>query len=1574
MTGNRLPKDIEDIYPMSDIEKGLIFHSLKNPKTSEYHDQLLYALKQGDFEAGTFKKAFALMVEKHPILRTEFYTNDFEEPVQVVRKKVPLDVEHYNISKQGKAGQKEYLENFLARDRQKPFNIKMAPIWRLRTFSLDNENICILLVFHHAILDGWSVASLLTELYNTYRQLKSNPDYVPVKLKSTYKEFILEQMVEKRKSDVSDYWKKELEAYKRLDFLKALKEKNDVKLIKKDTYNLGNEMLLKLKQTAKQYHTTVKNLCFSAYLYMLYMFSFENDMVVGLVTNNRPLCEDGDKILGCFVNTVPFRIEIPTGIKWTDYLRMVDKKLLELKNNERISLFEILAITGKNTRDKNPIFDTLFNFIDFFVYHQVKEYDVRRSLDIELPVKSYTVTNTLLDFTVNTIFGGFSIVIHYTNSTLSDKEVKALFNYFASILNKFIDDAESPVKKDRIMSVTEKHQLLFEFNNTRVKYPGDKTIHELFEEQAVKNPDSTAVVGMVSGDLRCALTYRELNKKSNQLAFQLKAKGVNNDIIVGIMARRSIEMVIGLLGILKAGGAYFPVDPDDPGERIKYMLHDSQTKILLSQSPLKEKIDFSFSGDIIFLDSEFSYAKEIKNVNKVRDLAYIMYTSGSTGSMKAILVEHQNVTRLVKNTNYVELNHETRILQTGAPVFDATTFEIWGSLLNGGRLFLVSNQVILDANKLEDALVKNNITTLWLSSPLFNQLMQQNEKIFSGLRYLLVGGDVLSPMYINRTRNKNKELKVINGYGPTENTTFSACCLIDKAYEKNIPIGKPISNSTAYILDKHDQLQPIGVPGELCVGGDGVSRGYLNNPELTEKKFVRNPLLPGDSPAKPYETVYRTGDLARWLPDGNIQFLGRMDFQVKIRGFRVELGEIEIQLLKHVNIKEAIVIPKQDKNGDRYLCAYIVSKRELFMPELRQYLSKHIPGYMIPSYFISLETIPLTANGKVNRKALPEPEAKSRAVDYIAPGDSVEEKLVEIWSEVLGIEKGTIGIDSDFFELGGHSLKATMLLSKLHKAFDVKIALAELFTQPTIRELSTYIKGSAENIYAGYVPLERAEKKEYYALSSGQTRIYVQQMMDSESISYNIPTVVIVEGPLETDKLEDIVKRLIKRHESLGTSFVIMKDGPVQQIQKNVGFEIEYHDLYRTQVEVEEEGVPFGQISDAFGENLATEGTENTEKKPFDPKVQDLRAKSIINSFIRPFDLSRAPLLRVGIIHIPSLEHPSQEGCFEDMHILMADMHHIISDGMSMSIFLNEFMAYLQGKELPPLRIQYKDYSQWQNRLFQSHELKKQEKYWLKVFAGEIPAMNNLIDYPRPSNQDSQGDSISIKIDKQLTHQLQEMKKKTGTTLYMILLAVYNILLSKYTQQEDIVVGSGIAGRKHADLENIIGMFVNMLPMRNRPGENKTFNEFLEEVKKNTLEAFENQDYPFDQLVMKLGVQREYGRNPLFDTQFTLQNMEVQPLVIPGLILKYYNYRRRNRQFDVSLNGIENGQIIKLIFSYRSSLFKRATVEKLGKHYTEIMEQVVKNQHIHLKDIRMSQVLVTVHSKLSRKDVLGFEV
>jgi amino acid adenylation domain-containing protein len=934
----------------------------------------------------------------------------------------------------------------------------------------------------------------------------------------------------------------------------------------------------------------------------------------------------------------------------------------------------------------------------------------------------------------------------------------------------------------------------------------------------------------------------------------------------------------------------------------------------------REIIMLNEAGDIF--TREYTCNFEINN--RAGDLSYVIFTSGSTGKPKGVMVEHRALENLCcwHNRNYEvdQRDHATKYAGFG---FDASVWEIFPYLIKGAPIYIIPDTIKLDMEQLNRYFEKKDITIAFLPTQVYEQFSKLENR---SLRLLLTGGDKL------KIFNK-QEYRLYNNYGPTENTVVATFYPVNNEPD-NIPIGQPIDNSMIYIIDRDNRyIQPVGVPGELCICGGSLARGYLNDPELTSIRFVLD-----DNPDVKGKRMYKTGDSARWLTDGNIEFLGRIDQQVKIRGNRIELAEIEHCLIKHKDIKDVVAVMRGtdkrkahgDKPEDKYICAYFVSDKNPGISDLKDFLLQMLPLYMVPSYLMKVEKIPLTANGKVDRKALPKPKVVDSISACVMAQTPVEEKLTEIWSEVLGIEKEYIGIDTDFFRIGGHSLNAITLISRLHKAFDVRITLSDLFKTSTIRELAEYTNKLKRERFGS---IQIAEKKEYYKLSPAQKRLYMLQQMELESIAYNVPQAYEIEGELDAEELKTTIRKLIHRHESFRTSFHMMEEEPVQKVHDNIEFALEYYDI----------------------------------PGPADHH-SPYSTKNLLNVFIRTFELSKSPLLRVGLITHPqppvalytsSTPLPTyQRENVESKYILMIDMHHIVMDGTSMELFIKEFTALYAGEQLPSLKFQYKDYSQWQNSDSQKKALEDQERWWFRQFADEVPVLDMPLDYPRPEIQHFVGEILFWELSIESTAALKHMALDTGTTLYMVLLAIYNILLSKLSGQEDIVVGTPSAARRHADLERIIGMFVNTLALRHYPNGEKTVLEFLAEVKKNTLQVFENQEYQFEDLVELVSVNRDISRNPIFDTLFVLQNMEPQANDIPmvdsfQLKIRPYEIEHRTAKFDLILTCYENEEKLFCFFEYCTKIFKKQTIERFIIYYKQILSAVLEDSNKRISQIEI---------------------
>ncbi|MGF9966589.1 amino acid adenylation domain-containing protein [Bacillus rhizoplanae] len=1067
----------------------------------------------------------------------------------------------------------------------------------------------------------------------------------------------------------------------------------------------------------------------------------------------------------------------------------------------------------------------------------------------------------------------------HVDATVSSDRWKVWMDTYQNVLSNMLENTNQRIEEIEMIDEVQKEQILIQFNDTKFNYPKKKSIVCLFEEQVAQNPGRPAVsYGNIT------LTYAELNAKANMFARMLQAKGMQEEAVVAFLTESSIEMIIGIFGTLKAGGTYLPIDPQYPMDRIEYMLADGKAQILV----VRDEQNLNLAQDLkikrINLEDLSVYKNENSNLDldvRFDQLAYIIYTSGTTGKPKGVMVEHQALVNLCCwHNHYFDVN-ETDVAGKYAGVgFDASVWEIFPYLIAGAEVRIIPEEIRFDAEQLNSYYDQHGITIGFLPTVMFERFIKYENR---SLKRLITGGDKLK--FIQK-----KSYELYNNFGPSEYTVVTSSFKIDCMYD-NIPIGKPVHNTKVYILSKSNQVMPIGVPGELCVSGDGIARGYLHNEELTNEKFQDNPFEKGSR-------MYRTGDLARWLPDGNIEFLGRIDHQVQIRGYRVELGEIESNLLKIEGIQDAIVINKE-KNGDEYLCSYYISQTEYSVQELREHLLTNLPDYMIPLYFIKLDQMPLTPNGKVDRKALPEPtEDIGTGRAYVAPRNEREEKLVDIWSKILGVNR--VGIQDDFFELGGHSLTAAKLLAHIHEQFEVVVPLKELFTLRSIESLSEYI---ASQDTTSFNTIEKVERQEFYQASSAQKRMYLMQQLDQNNVAYNVPGAIEIRGRLDYEKLNSTLCQMIERHEVLRTIFSTIDGMVVQKI------------------------VPMESV-DFTVERMTA--------------VDDKEAEMLMARFIRPFNLQTNIPIRAAVIQLE-----------EKRQFLLLDMHHIIADGTTAGILIEEFSAIYSGQELEPLELQYKDYSSWQLKHRESNEMKEQEAYWLSELEGELPLLSLPTDYTRPQEKDYRGDRVHVTLSSMTTEGLKWIAKDSGSTLYMVLLAGIKILLSRYSGQEDIIVGSPIAGRNHRDVESMMGVFVNTLAIRSKVDGELPFTQYLQTIKQKTLHALEHQEYQFEDLVEKLDIERSLNRNPLFDVMFAFQNMEMGEWNVQGLTFKQYDLSHQSEKFDLTWDVTEQNGQIEIVLSYATSLFTRETIEKMTVHFIRILEGIVDNSTIPINQIEM---------------------
>ena len=1486
-----VPLEEKEYYALSSAQKRLyILHRLE-PGGIGYNLPLVVSL-EGEPDLRRLERSFAVLIGRHESLRTAFITVN-EEPVQRIVKEVDFEIEY-----DGQA------EAFV-----RPFDLSRPPLLRVGVARTDGEKRLLMVDMHHIVSDGTSRLLLMRE----FIQAMAGEELPAMKVQ--YRDFVHWQNrlgaagVMKRQEA---FW---LDAF--ADDVPVLHLPTDYPRPEQGSpvgstirFELGIEETTEVRRQARQEGVTLYMLLLSAFTIFLSRLSGQEDIVVGTPVAGRRHA-DLAGIIGMFVNSLCMR-NYPRGdATCREFLQDVKERTLEAFENQDYP-FEDLVEKVVTRRDigRNPLFDAalvLQNFLEPPAEAAAEEIE-----GLKFAPYAFEVGTARFDImmTVVEVEDGLRFAVEYSSRLFKEETVTRWIVCFKHVLASVLSiaaDSRLKISAVTLISEEERRRLLYDFNDTGAHYAGDKTIHGWFEEQAVQTPEHIALV-----DRHRQVTYRALNRISTQWAVDLSRKGARPDTIVAIMGQRSPETVVGIIAILKTGAAYLPIDPAYPEERIGYMMRDSGAGIVLTPAPPEDNLPA--------VDSAHPPLKSTCAAGP----AYVIYTSGTTGRPKGVLIEHRSVVRLVAGGG-VRFGFGGRDVWSlfHSFCFDFSVWEMYGALLYGGKLVIIAKMSAQDTRGFLNLLKEQQVTVLNQTPSAFFNLMDlalADEEKGLCLRCVIFGGEALMPARLKGWQEKYPAVRLVNMYGITETTvhvTFKEINAPDIERGKST-IGKGIPHWTTYVMDRYLHLVPLAVAGELCVGGDGVARGYMNNPELTADKFVNlTPRTPQDTQSPIHKILtpksyilYRSGDLVRLSAEGELEYLGRIDRQVKVRGFRIELAEIESRLMAHPAVKEAVVIARADKNNDKALYAYIVPHptnrtsrtSETSPAKLRQYLAESLPDYMVPAYFMQLAQIPLTPNGKVDRKALPEPEI-GVGEGYVGPGNEVEEKLAAIWSEVLGIDPETIGIHRSFFEIGGHSLKATILAARIYKELYVNMPLAKIFGSPTIKGMGQFIGRSRGQAYE---VIELCEKREYYPVSSMQERMLILNEVEGIHTAYNLLSVWMVEGKLEGQRVETALRLLIRRHESLRTSFAIIDGTPIQRVHDRVDGAVEFFDLV-------------GQ-----------------EKEPAE----------IIENFARAFDLSRAPLLRMGSIKLA-----------QERYILMFDVHHIVSDGTSMTILARDLVYLYEGRdrELPPLRVQYKDFARFCRSGPGRRLIDKQEEYWLDRFAGFQAERAMFTDHPRPPVQSFAGERLSFTFEKALTGKIYRLMQQTSATLYMVLLTALNILLLHYTDRQDIVVGTPIAGREHADLENVVGMFVNVLAMRNFTPPDKTFAAFLTEVREHTIRAYENQGYPYGRLVERICPKKDFSRNPLYDVELVVLNMEslIQGEGVAALKVRPYPYDSKTTQVDISIYVQENKEEIDFRLVYCRELYRRQTMERFVDFFKQIVSTAVDQPGIEVKDIRL---------------------
>jgi amino acid adenylation domain-containing protein len=1449
-----------------------------------------------------FEESFQLLIQRHEILRTYFKSDEEGEVEQCI-----LPFEQFDFKIETKdfgiiENQDDDVAHYLEKINSESFNLEKAPLIRAALIKLKEEEFIFFLSLHHIIGDGWSIELLISEVVKTYNDLIAGRTINLPELSIQYKDYAVwlnGELQQDQYLTSENYLLQKFQGELPVLDLPSFKKRPLVQTYHGDaiSHQFSATFLEKLKIFSKEQDVTLFMTLMSGIKTLLYRYTSQDDIIVGTPIAGRKH-PDLENQMGLFLNTLPIRTQFKEKISFLELLTIQKDNLLAAYDNQN---YPFDALVGKLNLKRNTSRSALFDVL-VVLQNQNQLNNLNNAELSNIGISDYEFKSKTAQLDVSFTFvetEELGLTIEYNTDIYDKYLIERMFTHFENLLQQLIKNPEREIQGINYLTIAEKHQVLVDFNDTQVDYPKDKTIIDLFEEQVEKTPNNIAVIFD-----EVQLTYKELNEKANQLGAYLRENNrINPDDLIGIKLGRSEQMIVVILGILKSGAAYVPIDPTYPEERIAYIEKDSSAKRIIDEQELEK-----------FYKNQEKYAKSnILKINNTNDLAYVIYTSGTTGNPKGVMVEHKSVVSIYQSwkTHYELDKIDVNLLQLASISFDVFVGDICRSILNGGKMIICSNDVKLNPEHLFELMQKQKISILEgtpsLLLPLMDYIIDES-KDYSFLKILIFGSDNFNNIDYNRLKDKlGKSIKIINSYGVTEATIDSTYYdNYKKDLEASTPIGKPFSNTKIQILDSEGSLVPTGVYGELFIGGDGLARGYFNNEDLTSKKFIENQFEKG-------KKLYKTGDLARWLSDGNIDFLGRNDNQVKIRGYRIELGEIESVLQKNEVIKSCVLSVKSNSLGEKNLVAYLVSNEVLVMSEIKSYLKGILPDYMIPNYFIQINTIPITPNGKIDRKSLPNISGYNIIrKEYIAPTNKTEEVLVAIWQEVLGID--TIGITDNFFELGGHSLKVTKLLNQINKEFEIKVSFQDLFSNMILEEQAKIIAKAARILYNN---IPKATEQFSYVLSSSQQRLWLLSQFEGGNEAYNMPSVFEIKGDLSISNLEKAFTTLINRHESLRTVFKEVETGEIRQFILNpdeTKFKLQYEDLTNQ-------------------ENVSNNLKEIVQKET-----------------THAFDLSSDSLLRAKLVKIA-----------QDNYIFICVMHHIISDGWSTEIMTNElfscYEAFITGKPsvLPTLEIQYKDFAEWQQNKLKKEHIENHKVYWLNQFKGEIPVLDLPTYQTRPLIKTYNGKSIKNTYQSAILKDFNKLCQSQGSTLFMGLLATVKILLYRYTNQTDIILGSPIAGREHVDLQNQIGFYVNTLVLRTEFDDKDNFEKLLTQVKEVTLGAYEHQVYPFDELVEQLQLKRDLTRNPLFDVMVTFQNtdnLKVNTQELEAISIKEYKTGEEAVSkvdiefiFDETVNGLN------LILVYNTDLYSTAFATSILSHFEVLLQSIVLKPEVSLNSI-----------------------
>jgi amino acid adenylation domain-containing protein len=1445
-----------------------------------------------------------------------------------------------DLSRLSQDRQRAEVERRMREEAEGPFDLASGPLLRVKLLRLDPEEHVLIFTLHHIVSDGWSTGVMIREfsaLYGAYLEGRESPlppldvqyaDYAVWQRKWLQGEMLQRQL---------GYWKQRLAEAPALS-LPTDKPRPAMQSFKgaHESVMIGNDLASRMRALSQSEGVTLFMTLLAGFQTLLHRYSRQDEILVGSPIAGRNRMEL-EPLIGFFANTLVLRTDLSGDPTVKELLGRVREVCLGAYANQDLP-FEQLVDELQPERDlsRNPLFQVAF------AIQNVTLQEPQPLPDLTVTYTGVENTTAKFDLTLliedrKSFLGGW---FEYCMDLFSKDTITRMRDHLVLALEWMVENAEGRVSQFSLLTDAERRQIVDEWNDTDHDYDRRVCLHQLVSRRAELSPHAIAAIYEDQ-----SLSYESLDRQANQIANRLLSVGVTRGDFVGLYLSRSVEMIPALLGILKAGAAYLPLDLSYPPARVEWILSTMRVKAALTQSwhlPLFEEVGQSLSElrDVICLDRG-SLGVELSPGVSWRcwsgeqtleagdddpgvevsslDIAYVIFTSGSTGTPKGVMAQHRPVVNLIEWVNRsFGIGAKDRALFVTSLCFDLSVYDVFGLLSGGGSIQVVPDEELREPRRLLERMIGDGVT-FWDSAPAALQqlspLMGEAEEEFrrSRLRLVFLSGDWIPIGLPDEVRSRIAGVEVIALGGATEATVWSNFYRVGEVSRQwsSIPYGKPIQNSRYYILDENLNNQPVGVAGDLYIGGECLSLGYINQAEQTATKYI-----PDEFGRLSGGRIYKTGDLARYQADGNIEFLGRIDHQVKVRGYRIELGEIESALLQHEGIREAVVVARGEARGDKRVVAYLVSEggERRGARELREYLRESLPEYMIPSGYVWLEKMPVTSNGKLDRSALPEvgEGEGSREQEYVAPSGPVEELLAGIWGEVLGTNE--IGAHDNFFEIGGHSLLAMQVISRIKETFRVELPLRAVFELSTVAEMAGQIEaGMNHGDRLRMQPINRADREGDLPLSYAQQRLWFLTQLNPSSAFYNIPVAIKLSGHLKVEALKKAIDELVNRHEALRTVFINQQGRPFQVIKEPEPTALMMEDLSRL--------------------------SQDRQRAEVERRMREEANE--------PFDLSQGPLVRGRLLRLS-----------EEEHVLMFTVHHIVSDGWSAGVMIREvgtlYEAYSEGREspLPELKIQYADYAVWQREWLQGDVLQAQMDYWKERLAG-APVLSLPIDKPRPTAQGFRGAREYLAVSQELIGRLRELSQSEGVTLFMTLLAGFQVLLHRYSGQDDILVGSPIAGRVRAEFEPLIGLFVNSLVLRTDLSGDPTVKELLGRVRETCLGAFTHQDLPFEQLVDELQPERDLSHNPLFQVIFLLDNAQQNDVNQNGLRWSQLPVESAIAKFDIILEVIDRGQRLLLIASYDTDVFEGATIGRMLRHLEGILEGMTTDPYQQISELSL---------------------